>query len=59
MRLLGREGSVLHVAEVDFLDGPPVLDIKPYVPRFDRREGCRAGWLEQSQDRTADDDRFA
>jgi len=36
-----------------------VLDIKPYVPRFDRREGCRAGWLEQSQDRTADDDRSA
>jgi len=29
------------------------------VRLLDRREGCRAGWLEQSQDRTADDDRFA
>jgi len=59
VRLLGRDGNVLHVAEVDFLDATPLLDIKPYVPRFDRRDGCRSGWLEQSQERTAADDRFA
>ncbi len=59
VRLLRREGSMLHVAEVDFLDGTPLLDIKPYVPRFDHRDGCCSGWLEHSQDRTAADDRFA
>jgi len=29
VRLLGREGSVLRIAEVDVLDGTRLLDIKP------------------------------
>lgn len=45
VRLLGREGNVLHIAEVDVLDGTPLLDIKPYVPQFDRREASSIGWL--------------
>ena len=42
------DGAVLHVRNVDVLDGTPLLDIKPYVPRFDERPGARAGWLEQA-----------
>ena len=31
------------------LDGTPLLDIKPYVPKFDRPSGpVRTGWLEKS-----------
>jgi len=45
VRLLGREGNVLRIAGVDVLDGMPLLDIKPYVSQFDRREGTRIGWL--------------
>lgn len=45
VRLLGREGNILRISEVDVLDGTPLLDIKPYVPQFDRREGTRVGWL--------------
>jgi len=45
VRLLGREGNILRIAEVDVLDGTPLLDIKPYVPQFDLREGARIGWL--------------
>lgn len=45
VRLLGREGNILRIAEVDVLDGTPLLDIKPYVPQFDQREGVRIGWL--------------
>jgi tRNA (Thr-GGU) A37 N-methylase len=30
---------------VDILDGTPLLDIKPYVPEFDRRPRFRLGWL--------------
>ncbi|HTP24722.1 MAG TPA: tRNA (N6-threonylcarbamoyladenosine(37)-N6)-methyltransferase TrmO [Anaeromyxobacteraceae bacterium] len=33
LRLVRREGLVLHVADLDVLDGTPLLDIKPYVPR--------------------------
>ena len=30
---------MLHVEELDLLDGTPLLDIKPYVPPFDDRAG--------------------
>ena len=46
VRLLRREGSTLHLDELDVLDGTPLLDIKPYVPRFDPHEEIRIGWLE-------------
>jgi tRNA (adenine37-N6)-methyltransferase len=47
VRLVGIEGAILHVEELDLLDGTPLLDIKPYVPPFDDREGARYGWFEQ------------
>jgi tRNA (Thr-GGU) A37 N-methylase len=31
---------------VDVLDGTPLLDVKPFVPAFDHREGEKIGWLE-------------
>ena len=46
VRLDKREGSVLYLAEVDMLDGTPLLDIKPFVPKFDHRENARVGWME-------------
>ncbi|MCD6288814.1 MAG: tRNA (N6-threonylcarbamoyladenosine(37)-N6)-methyltransferase TrmO [Candidatus Hydrogenedentes bacterium] len=53
VRLVGREDSVLLVEDVDMLDGTPVLDIKPYVPRFDLREQVRAGWQDAVDEQTA------
>ncbi len=40
------EGLVVHVRELDILDGTPVLDLKPYVPYADSRPDARSGWLE-------------
>jgi tRNA (adenine37-N6)-methyltransferase len=40
VRLLVVEGATLHIAEVDMLDGTPLLDIKPYVPQSNVREGA-------------------
>jgi tRNA-Thr(GGU) m(6)t(6)A37 methyltransferase TsaA len=45
------EGNVLHLRGVDLLDGTPLLDVKPYVPRFDSFPNSRAGWFEKRQDR--------
>ncbi len=59
VRLLRVEGCVLHVAELDILDGTPVLDVKPYVPEFDAFPGARAGWLENAAARDLADGRFA
>jgi tRNA-Thr(GGU) m(6)t(6)A37 methyltransferase TsaA len=53
VRLTRIEGHVLHLKDVDILDGTPLLDIKPYAPRFDRREDVRIGWLEDVDEKTA------
>jgi tRNA (adenine37-N6)-methyltransferase len=51
VRLLRREGRILHMAEIDVLDGTPLLDIKPYVPRFDCRPDATSGWIEGKERR--------
>jgi tRNA-Thr(GGU) m(6)t(6)A37 methyltransferase TsaA len=45
LRLLDIKGGRLEVSGVDMLDGTPLLDIKPFVPKFDGRQGARIGWL--------------
>jgi tRNA (adenine37-N6)-methyltransferase len=38
--------TAVHFAGVDLIDGTPVIDLKPYVTRFDRPEGdLRCGWF--------------
>jgi tRNA-Thr(GGU) m(6)t(6)A37 methyltransferase TsaA len=39
-------GNILHIENVDILDGTPLLDVKPYVPEFDEQTSVRTGWLE-------------
>ena len=46
VRLLKREGSILHVKGVDMIEGTPVLDIKPYARR-DRKSRISAGWMDE------------
>ena len=53
VRLVRREGNVLHIEDVDMLDGSPLLDVKPFIPRFDVREGARSGWQEEVDEETA------
>jgi len=46
VQLLSIQENVLHLENVDMLDGTPVLDIKPYIPSFDQPQDVRIGWLE-------------
>jgi tRNA-Thr(GGU) m(6)t(6)A37 methyltransferase TsaA len=41
VQLLGIEGNIVKVRGLDALDGTPVLDIKPYMPPFDRMENVK------------------
>lgn len=59
VRLLGMNKNILRVADVDMLDGTPLLDIKPYAPRFDCFDVRRCGWLDRAKNRqTTADARF-
>jgi tRNA (adenine37-N6)-methyltransferase len=46
VKLIERDGNVLHVEGVDMLDGAPLLDIKPYLPKFDHIDSASNGWTE-------------
>ena len=46
--------SILHIRNLDILEGTPLLDIKPYVPDFDSPETSRIGWLEKNIHKLAD-----
>jgi tRNA-Thr(GGU) m(6)t(6)A37 methyltransferase TsaA len=44
VKLLGREANILTVQGVDMLDQTPLLDIKPYLPKFDSIASASEGW---------------
>jgi tRNA-Thr(GGU) m(6)t(6)A37 methyltransferase TsaA len=47
VRVLEVAKARLRFAGVDLLDGTPVIDIKPYVTRFDRPDGdVHCGWFD-------------
>lgn len=45
VRLIKRDRNFLEIVGVDVLDGTPLLDIKPYIPRFDAIPDATEGWL--------------
>jgi tRNA-Thr(GGU) m(6)t(6)A37 methyltransferase TsaA len=61
VKLLRVEKNLLHIENVDILDGTPLLDIKPYIPEVDHQDADRIGWLENKKGRLKkekSDDRF-
>jgi len=45
VRLERIEGTIVHVRDIDAVDGSPLLDIKPYIPPFESAQEVRIGWL--------------
>jgi len=41
VRLVSIEGNTLIVTGLDAMDGTPVLDVKPYIPEFDRVDNVK------------------
>ena len=54
VKLVSVDDCVLHIEDVDIVDGTPLLDIKPYVPQFDAREAERLGWLDKKADKASE-----
>lgn len=46
VRLQGIRDTVVSVMDIDVLDGTPLLDIKPFVPKFDGTRDAVCGWID-------------
>jgi tRNA (adenine37-N6)-methyltransferase len=46
VKLEKRTKNILEVSEIDVLDNTPLIDIKPYIPKFDARANANNGWAE-------------
>ncbi len=54
VKLLGveqtRDGTVIHVAGADLMDGTPIFDIKPYIPYSDSYPDAKGGFTDTAGD---------
>jgi tRNA-Thr(GGU) m(6)t(6)A37 methyltransferase TsaA len=57
VRLKERRDTILIVSGVDVLDKTPLLDIKPYVPKFDIIKSATNGWVSDKKWRPKPDNR--
>jgi len=48
LEIINIHTTIINVNNLDILDKTPVIDIKPYVPRFDHRETDKIGWLREN-----------
>jgi tRNA-Thr(GGU) m(6)t(6)A37 methyltransferase TsaA len=47
VRLLSIEAEIMRIAEVDMLDETPLLDIKPFIGKFDSFSVKKSGWIDK------------
>ncbi len=56
VRLEKIEGTKIYISDVDIVDGTPLLDIKPYIPNFDKHNDDEIiiGWFEDKHHNAVD-----
>jgi tRNA (adenine37-N6)-methyltransferase len=50
VKLIKIENNLLCIEGVDMLNGTPLIDIKPFYPKYDNRTNVKSGWLESKGD---------
>jgi tRNA (adenine37-N6)-methyltransferase len=45
VKLVKIDKNILSIENIDIVDGTPLLDIKPYVDKFDLIKSTKSGWL--------------
>ena len=62
VKLISIKENILIIEQVDMLDETPLIDIKPFYPRYDNRFNVKAGWLEKHKnmpiEKLRSDERF-
>ena len=48
VEMVGRKNNILIVKRLDAIEGTPVIDIKPYIPRLDLKQNTKSGWIEKT-----------
>ena len=46
VKLTKIKSNTVYIQNVDIVDGTPLLDIKPYVPKFDKRRTSKIGLVQ-------------
>ncbi len=46
VKLEKRNNNILEVSGIDTLNNTPLIDIKPYMPKFDHFDNANNGWAE-------------
>jgi len=48
--------NIVYISDIDIVDGTPLLDIKPYIPHFDRNtdDEITIGWFEDKYHEAVD-----
>ena len=46
VELVERSNNILRVRSLDAIDGTPVIDIKPYIKKIDKKASTIDGWSE-------------
>lgn len=62
LEMVGIDGNILNVNRIDIVEGTPVLDIKPYVRKFDVWDNKKEGWFTEKVKGLTEhysDDRFS
>lgn len=45
VKILEINDNRIHTSHMDILDNTPLIDLKPYVPRLDKKENASSGWM--------------
>jgi tRNA-Thr(GGU) m(6)t(6)A37 methyltransferase TsaA len=48
VKLISIEKNIVNIEMVDMLNGTPLLDIKPFFPKYDNRIDAKAGWFDKT-----------
>lgn len=63
VRILSIEGDTVTFDGADMLDGTPLIDVKPYFPKYDSPPDSKSGWLDTAAHKQCcnvrSDNRFA
>lgn len=49
VKLEKRNKNIIEVSRIDLFDNTPLIDIKPYIPRFDSFNNANNGWTETKE----------